>query len=98
MEINISDIVRAMAGHDKGRTFVVVGKEGNMLLLADGKRRKIEKPKRKKVIHVRFEKKTCCVLSERIMDRQDLSNSEIRKILAVYNRDQEEIKGGMHLG
>ena len=76
MEIGVSDIVRATAGHDKGETFIVVGREGNMLLLADGKRRKMEKPKRKKVIHVVFQKKTGGELSERIMDRQDLSNNE----------------------
>lgn len=47
-------IVRADAGRDKGGIFCVVGvdQERTMLLLADGKRRKISRPKAKKLGHV----------------------------------------------
>ena len=47
-------IVRATAGRDKGGIFCVVGmdQERTMLLLADGKRRKISHPKAKKPGHV----------------------------------------------
>ena len=48
-------IVRSTAGHDKGELFCVVGREDSFLLLADGKRRKIAKPKRKKLGHVSVE-------------------------------------------
>ena len=49
------EIVRADAGRDKGGIFCVVGvdQEQNRLLLADGKRRKVSRPKRKKLGHVR---------------------------------------------
>ena len=47
-------IVQADAGRDKGGIFCVVGvdQEQNRLLLADGKRRKVRHPKRKKLGHV----------------------------------------------
>ena len=47
-------IVQADAGRDKGGIFCVVGvdQEQNRLLLADGKRRKVSHPKRKKLGHV----------------------------------------------
>jgi len=45
-------IVRATAGRDKGGIFCVVGREGDSLLLADGKRRKARSPKRKNPNHV----------------------------------------------
>jgi len=47
-------IVRANAGRDKDGIFCVVGvdQERNRLLLADGKRRKVSHPKRKKLGHV----------------------------------------------
>ena len=42
-------IVLSSAGHDKGKFFFVIGTDGdNYLLLADGKFRPIEKPKKKK--------------------------------------------------
>lgn len=47
-------IVRATAGRDKEGIFCVVGvdREQGFLLLADGKRRKADRPKRKKLGHV----------------------------------------------
>ncbi len=45
-------IVRATAGRDKGGIFCVVGVDRGMLLLADGKGRKVSRPKAKKLGHV----------------------------------------------
>ena len=47
-------IVRATAGRDKDGLFCVVGVdwEQERLLLADGKRRRVERPKAKKLGHV----------------------------------------------
>lgn len=46
-------VVRSTAGHDRGGLFAVIGHEGStFLLLADGKLRKLEKPKKKKQKHV----------------------------------------------
>ena len=39
------------AGRDAPNTLAVLAVEGEYLLLADGRRRKVEKPKRKKAIH-----------------------------------------------
>ena len=48
-------IVQANAGRDKDGIFCVVGVDPapHRLLLADGKRRKVSRPKRKKLGHVR---------------------------------------------
>lgn len=47
-------IVQANAGRDKDGIFCVVGvdQEGHRLLLADGKRRRMSRPKAKKLGHV----------------------------------------------
>lgn len=51
---DIGRVVIATAGRDKGTPLVVVGTEGaEYLLLADGKRRKAQTPKRKKRRHIR---------------------------------------------
>ncbi len=47
-------IVRSAAGHDKGRLYVVLCAEEKYLFLADGRRRTIEKPKKKQIKHVEF--------------------------------------------
>ena len=49
-------IVRSCAGHDKGQLFVISGvsdKDDGCVYIADGKSRRIEKPKRKKLKHLK---------------------------------------------
>ena len=52
MSIAKSDIVKSVAGRDAGSLFFVLATEGDFLLLADGKRRRVENPKRKRLRHV----------------------------------------------
>ena len=52
MNIQKGSIVRALAGRDKGGFFVVLGTDGSYACIADGKRRRIQHPKRKKLKHL----------------------------------------------
>ena len=52
MDIAKSNIVRSVAGRDTGSLFFVLATEGDFLLLADGKQRRLENPKRKRRKHV----------------------------------------------
>lgn len=93
MDIARSDIVKATAGRDKGKLFFVVDVEEDLLLLADGKTRRLERPKRKKRKHVVFQARFDCRVSEKIRSGEKLTNSELRKTLAQFggdgNPDQE---------
>ena len=51
-EIRTGGIAKSLAGRDKGRLYMIVGREGETLLLADGKYRQAESPKRKNRRHV----------------------------------------------
>ena len=44
----------AAAGHDRGTVYLVLGEDGDRLLLADGRLRKLSRPKRKNRKHVIF--------------------------------------------
>ena len=63
MDIAKSNIVRSVAGRDAGSLFFVLAAEGDFLLLADGKQRRLESPKRKRRKHV--------VLARKIRTRRD---------------------------
>ena len=53
MDITKGSVVIAKAGRDKGRAFAVIEVLSDReVLIADGKRRPIERPKRKNVIHL----------------------------------------------
>ena len=87
MEIAKSNIVRSDAGRDKGKLFVVLAVEGEYLLLADGKSRKVESPKRKKRRHVLFVAADENRLSDKMKSEEKITNSELRRTLAGY-RDE----------
>ena len=84
MEIAKSNIVRSDAGRDKGKLFVVLAVEGEYLLLADGKGRKVESPKRKKRRHVLFVAADENRLSDKMKSEEKITNSELRRTLAGY--------------
>lgn len=52
MEFQRGQVVKSKAGHDKGTFLTVLEVKGKSLILADGKRRSLLKPKLKKMIHV----------------------------------------------
>ena len=94
MEIQKSDIVRSAAGRDKEKLFVVLGVEGEFLLLADGKSRKVESPKRKKRRHVLFVASEQTRLSDKIKCEEKVTNSELRRTLAAYRGEVQPDQEG----
>jgi len=87
MEIAATNIIRSGAGRDKGKLFVVLAAEGEYLLLADGKSRKVETPKRKKRRHVFFVTEDHTELATKIRREEKVTNSELRRTLAMYREE-----------
>jgi ribosomal protein L14E/L6E/L27E len=95
MDIEQSDIVVALCGRDKGKLFFVLGKAELYAFICDGSSRRIDKPKRKKLKHLRFETKSDCRAAEKIRSGGKITNSEVRKALAEYAAGNLGEKGGM---
>lgn len=79
----IGQIVFSKAGRDKKRAFVVVSCEGDYLFLADGSLRPLNKPKKKKIMHVQ---KTN-LISEELSDKLasgSASDSDIVRCLSKW--------------
>ena len=92
MDIAKSNIVKSIAGRDAGDLFFVLETQGDFLLLADGKRRKLEPPKRKRRKHVVLVSQTETPLTMKIRSSDKITNSELRKAIAAIgggNQDQE---------
>ena len=76
-------LVRSKAGRDKTRTFAVVAAEGNMLWLADGRKRTLAAPKRKKVGHVA---PTATVVAPELLKSDQLLSEGIAAYDAAHPR------------
>ena len=94
MEIAKSDIVRSDAGRDRGKLFIVLAVEGEYLLLADGKVRRVEAPRRKKRRHVRFVSADESRRADKIKRSEKITNSELRRTLAAYRGEVQPDQEG----
>ena len=94
MEIQKSDIILSTAGRDRGKLFYVIGTEGAYILIANGKERKLEHPKRKKLKHVRRVTRTNSRVAEKIANGDKVLNSELRRDLAVIRQSIESQNQG----
>ena len=94
MDIVKANIVTSTAGRDKGEVFFVLATEGDFLLLADGKGRRVEAPKRKKRRHVLFVSEDSSRLADKIKRSEKITNSELRRTLAAYRGEVQPDQEG----
>lgn len=87
-EMILGQVVRSIAGRDKGKFLVVMNVlPDDMLSLADGDLRRVEKSKTKKAKHVA---KTNFIVEEintKLSKGLKVSNAEVRRGLEHFRRD-----------
>ena len=94
MEIDRSSLIVSKAGRDKGQLFFVIYADEQYVYLADGKSRRLEKPKRKKRKHIEQIPRTESRIAEKIRNGEKVLNSELRKELASFGQKQSQNQGG----
>ena len=85
-DIQISDVVISTAGRDQGKLFYVIGTDPVYLMLANGKDRTLDKPKRKKRKHVQKVLRAETRVALKIQNGDKVLNSELRRDLAFHSR------------
>ena len=85
--IRRSDVVRSTAGRDRDQLFYVIGTEGVYTLLANGKDRTLEKPKRKNNKHVSKVLRAETRVAGKLRSGDKVLNSELRRDLAFLARE-----------
>jgi ribosomal protein L14E/L6E/L27E len=79
---NVGDIVLALAGRDSERIFVVVGiLDENYVLIANGKSRKADFPKKKKIRHIELVKKADDMINLNLKNGK-FTNAGLKKIIS----------------
>ena len=93
-DINISDVVMTTAGRDAGQWFYVIDADPVFLLLANGKDRTLEKPKRKKRKHVQKVLRSETRVAEKMRSGDKVLNGELRRDLAFLARQMQDTNLG----
>ncbi len=83
-------MVEALAGREKGELFCVLGQEEGYLLLANGKGRGVQNPKRKKVKHAQWVQPFSHPTLDKLARGEEVTNKEVRKVLASYQVASKE--------
>ena len=92
MDLRRGDVVRSLAGHDKDSLFCVMSTEGDVLLLANGKERKLNSPKRKRCKHVQREGSSDRSVFLRLRAEEPVGDNELRKALAAFRDERNQMQ------
>ena len=84
MEYTVGQVVYSKSGHDKGQVFFILSVVGEYILLVDGKTRTLEKPKRKKKMHVQPTNFVNDKMATALMEREEVLDAHIVKALKEY--------------
>ena len=93
-DINISDVVISTAGRDQNTMFYVIGTDDQFLLLANGKDRPLDRPKRKKRKHVQKVLRSETRVANKLRSGDKVLNGELRRDLAFLAKDASDNLGG----
>ena len=73
------------SGHDKDSIYVIVKEEANMVYLADGNLKPLEKPKKKNRKHSQIIKKLPKEITE-VFTQENFRNEEIKRAVKLYQK------------
>lgn len=82
------DIVYSKAGRDKDHYFVIMQVDGVYALVCDGRKRKTDKQKRKKVKHLMLGIGHSVYISNKLKNGEKVTNAELRRELDEYNQKE----------
>ncbi len=81
-DYEIGDVVISKAGHDKGLSYVIINIDKDFVYLADGRLKKIEKPKKKNVKHIHILHIDNNYIKNKCID--NIKDEEIKYFLKAY--------------
>lgn len=92
-EFEVGAFAVSKAGHDSGKCYVIFHIQGEYVYLVDGKIRTLDRPKKKKKIHVQRIVKSDHILAEKVKNRS-VKNEEIKRAIKLlqYGHSSKEVE------
>lgn len=89
--VQIGQVVYSKQGRDKGSYFIVNKViDENFVEIVDGRVRKLDKPKKKKIKHLTIKPQVMVKIAEKLKLGTTVFDSEIRSGLKVFNKESEK--------
>ena len=84
-------LATSKAGHDNRQIYLVIREDEEYCYLVNGTTKTIDKPKKKKKIHLQLIKNIPSDVLEEVKDFETLDDVSIKRILKVYNRRNKDV-------
>lgn len=86
--IEIGQVVIGLSGRDKGKFFVITNIiDDRFVEIVDGKRRRLENPKKKNIRHLRLTKTVIDQIQTKDTKEYQYNNAYIRRVLNEYQQN-----------
>jgi len=96
--VELGRVVRANAGREKGHLFLIVGIiSEDYVLIADGDKRKLSAPKKKKLRHLDFKPEVMAGIANKILEEKKVFDAEIKSALYALKQSEGQTKGDLEL-
>lgn len=80
----IGEFAKSKAGHDKDQIFIILMIEDEYVYLVDGKSRKLDSPKKKKMKHIQVIHTADAVLQQKLEQGVAVYDEEVKKAIKDY--------------
>ncbi|WP_397334015.1 hypothetical protein [Paenibacillus sp. YN15] len=81
----LGQIVKILRGRDSGDYAVIVGLvDQRSVLIADGRTRKFDHPKKKNLLHLELQNETSDIVVNSLLETGRVTNGKLRHALAKY--------------
>ena len=88
--LKIGDIVESKAGRDKNRYYIVMKIESAYIWTCDGDLHKVDKFKKKKIKHTKYEECQSEYIKNKLMNVEKVTNSEVRRALEEAGKSNQK--------
>ncbi|MDE7318346.1 MAG: KOW domain-containing RNA-binding protein [Lachnospiraceae bacterium] len=85
-------LARSIAGHDRGRLYVIIRVETEYVWLVDGILRTVDKPKKKRIRHIQVIHRYAEPVRKALKEKEPLQNEPIKQIIQSESRKRREDK------
>jgi len=92
-EFEIGAYAVSTAGHDSGKSYVIFQKDSEYIYLVDGRIRTLDRPKKKKMMHVQMLEESNQTLTDKVKNKTVI-NEEIKRAIKLlqYGKSSKEVE------
>jgi len=87
---NVGDIVLSKMGRDSGRYYIVMDAEENYVYICDGDHHKVDKPKKKKLKHIKATGAASEYVADKLTEGAKVTNTELRRAVLEFEEANDQ--------